>query len=201
MRREVEIKILEETGELRAETFTVRESVHGPVLAERDDGTALALRVVGQGTSFGAAEQWWDMGRAQDLETFESVMSRLQIPMFTVIYADREGNIMHLFNELVPIREEGDWDFWNGTIPVDLDSEISLIPGDTSRYLWTEFHPYEDLPKVLNPDSGWVQNANEPPWTATFPLAIDPADFPAYMAPPPFSWPRPAHFGADALRG
>ncbi len=29
--------------------------------------------------------------------------------MFTVMYADREGHIMHLFNGQVPIRKKGDF--------------------------------------------------------------------------------------------
>jgi len=36
---------------------------------------------------------------------------------------------------------------------------------------------------VLDPASGWLQNANDPPWTTTFPLALDPDDYPPYMAP------------------
>jgi acyl-homoserine-lactone acylase len=45
----------------------------------------------------------------------------------------------------------------------------------------------------LNPESGWVQNANEPPWTATLPPPLDPDDYPAYMLPPPYIWPRPVN--------
>ncbi len=187
---EVTIQVLQADGELEAVPLTVRRSVHGPVVALDDEGTALALRVVGD-EAYGAAQQWWDMGRASNLDEFQDVMARLQIPMFTVMYADRAGNIMHLFNEIVPVREEGDWEFWNGVLLTNPDDEYSIIPGDTSRYLWTEFHPYEDLPRVINPDSGWLQNANEPPWTTTFPLAIYYEDYPAYMAPPPFMWPRP----------
>jgi len=48
-----------------------------------------------------------------------------------------------------------------------------MIPGDTSTTLWTETHPYQDLPRVIDPASGWLQNANDPPWTTTFPLALD----------------------------
>lgn len=187
--RQVVIRVKNADGSYDAVPLTARDSLHGPVIAEREDGTALALRVVGQ-EAYGAAEQWWDMGRAHNLDAFQAVMARLQIPMFTVMYADRDGNIMHLFNELVPLRSMGDWDFWNGTTLIR-PGMPSLIPGDTARYLWTEYHPYEDLPKVINPATGWLQNANEPPWTTTYPLALDPADYPPYMAPPPFVWPRP----------
>ena len=169
--------------------LTVRESVHGPVVAERNDDTALALRVVAENASE-AAIQWWEMGLATTLEEFEAALRPLRIPMFHVIYADREGNILLLVNEQVPVRDFGDWEFWNNTTPVD-DSEPAIIPGDSSLYLWDDIHPYDELPRVLNPESGWLQNANETAYTATIPRPFDPGDFPAYMLPEPFIFPRP----------
>ena len=157
------------SGELDERPLQVRWSAHGPVVANKA-GAALALRVVGLESS-GFLESWWDMARAANLTEFESVLRRMQLPMFTVIYADRDGHIMHLFGGLTPIRPEGDWD-WAG-----------IVPGNHIQTLWTEIHPYDDLPKVVDPESGWLQNANDPPWTTTFPRQLDPDDFPDYMAP------------------
>jgi acyl-homoserine-lactone acylase len=114
----------------------------------------------------------WDMARARNLAEFQKALQRQQLPMFTVIYADRDGHIMHLFNGRVPVRSRGDFRFWQG-----------IVPGDTSATLWTRFHPYRELPKVIDPSSGWLQNANSPPWVATFPPALDPSNYPPYMAP------------------
>jgi acyl-homoserine-lactone acylase len=83
---------------------------------------------------------------------------------------------MHFFNALVPVRGKGT-DFWKA---------FGVLPGNTSATLWTKYHPYEDLPCVIDPPSGWLQNANDPPWTTTFPAAIDVAKFPSYLAPPPY---------------
>jgi acyl-homoserine-lactone acylase len=171
-------------------TITVKRSVHGAVLAERpEDSKALALRVVGENTGL-AIQQWWEMGNAKNLQDFEAALSNIRIPMFTIMYADKAGNILHVFNEQIPVREAGDWAFWNNTTPVD-SRNPAILPGDTSELVWTKLHPYSDLPKVLNPESGWLQNANESPWTTTLPLALNPADYPPYFAPPPFVWPRP----------
>lgn len=164
------LKVRQADGTLRSEPFEVRHSVHGPVIAE-SDGKAIALRVVGLEQP-GALEQWWEMAHAKNLVEFETALKRLQIPMFTVMYADRDGHILHLFNGQVPVRSQGDFEYWTG-----------LIPGDTSTTLWTKTHPYQDLPRVLDPPSGWLQNANDPPWTTTFPLAIKPDNYPPYMAP------------------
>lgn len=184
------IQVRQQDGTLAEVPVTIKRSVHGAVLAERpEEGKALALRVVGENTGL-AVVQWWEMGTAKNLQEFEAALSNIRIPMFTIMYADREGNILHVFNEQIPVRASGDWAFWNNTTPVD-SSRPAILPGDSSDYVWTEFHPYDDLPKVLNPESGWLQNANEPPWTTTLPLALDPADYPPYFAPPPLVWPRP----------
>lgn len=168
-RREV-IRVRRDDGSLRDDTLLVRASVHGPVLGERG-GTALAYRVVGLDQPF-LADQYWQMARARDLAEFEGAVKRLQMPMFTVMYADRDGHILHLFNGRVPVRSRGDWAFWHG-----------VVRGDTSATLWTRTHAYGDLPRVLDPPSGWLQNANDPPWTTTFPSPLRPESFPAYMAP------------------
>ncbi|MEX0908747.1 MAG: penicillin acylase family protein, partial [Gemmatimonadaceae bacterium] len=57
-----------------------------------------------------------------------------------------------------------------------------IVPGTTSANLWTRVHAYDEMPKVIDPPSGFVQNANEPPWWTTFPVALDPARYPAYLA-------------------
>jgi acyl-homoserine-lactone acylase len=157
-------------GTLETRPLRIRSSVHGPVIAERD-GSALALRVAGLDTPHLAA-QHWDMLRSTDRSQFEGALGRLQLPMFTVMYADRYGDIMHVFNGTVPVRPHGDWAYWQG-----------IVPGDTSATLWTETHGYHALPRVVNPPSGWLQNANDPPWTTTIPFAIHAAYYAPYMAP------------------
>ncbi len=172
------IRILANDGNVREEIHRTRFSVHGPVIAERDD-VAIAMRAVG----FDAPrllEQWWNMGKALNLSEFETALGQQQVPMFTVMYADRDGHIMHHFGGLVPVRSEGDFADWF----------FAVKPGDTSGTLWTEIHSYGELPRVLDPPSGWLQNTNDPPWTTTFPLALDQGDFPPYMSSPPLFWPR-----------
>ena len=164
------LRIKQPDGTWREEPLVIKRSVHGPVVRETDN-TAIALRVVGLDRA-GAMEEWWHMARARNLREFESALQEMQLPMFTVMYADREGHIMHLFNGQVPVRSQGNFEDW---------SEVQ--PGDTAATLWTEMHSYEDLPRVVDPVSGWLQNANDPPWMTTFPPAISADDYPAYMAP------------------
>ncbi len=181
------IKIRQQDHGWREETLVVRRSVHGPVLKVEGD-KAIAVRLVGldQPHMF---EQYWDMMRAENLQGFESALSRLQIPLFNVIYADREGRILYVFGGRVPIRSGGRWKDWQG-----------VVPGDRPETLWTRTHPYDELPRVLDPPNGWLQNANDPPWTSTFPLLLNPGDFPSYMAPRRMRL-RPSAIGAYAGAG
>ncbi len=177
------LKVKQKNGLFSEEKLSVKSSVHGPVISHKE-GKTIALRVVGQDRP-NVLQQWWDMAISKNLTEFQKALKRLQLPMFTVMYADREGHIMHLFNGLVPVRKEGDFEYWQG-----------IIPGNTSKTLWNKIHPYQDLPKVIDPlhpyqdlpkvidpQSGWLQNANDPPWTTTFPAAIKADDYPSYMAP------------------
>lgn len=152
------------------ETLVVKRSVHGPVV-EESAGKAVAARVVGLHEPH-LFDQYWDMARAENLAQFEAAQKKLQMPMFTTMYADRDGRILHVFGGRTPRRSSGGWDDWAGK-----------VDGTSSANLWTETLPYEELPKVLDPASGWLQNANDPPWTTTFPAALNPDDFPPYLAP------------------
>jgi len=160
-------------------TIHIRRSVHGPIIA-RHDSSAIALRVAGLDASQ-LTEQYWDMMRARNRAEFEVALSRQQLPMFTVMYADRAGDIMHVFNGTVPVRPRGDWATWQ-----------QPVSGDSSSLLWTRTHEYHELPRVVNPASGWLQNANDPPWTTTIPAAINPLQYASTIAPQ-----RPMSFRAQ----
>jgi acyl-homoserine-lactone acylase len=163
------ITVKQPDGTTRDEPFIIKRSIHGPVVAERP-GKAIALRSVGLDQPH-IGDQYWDMARATTLAEFEGAVRRLQNPFYTVMYADRAGHIMHLFGGRTPVRPEGQYD-WSG-----------IVPGDSTATLWTATHAYNELPRVVDPPTGWLQNANDPPWTTTFPAAIDANAYPRYMAP------------------
>ncbi len=166
------IKIKQKNGTIAEETLIVQQSIHGPIVDEnKQDKKAIAARVAGLDQPH-MMEQFWDMARATKLSEFEAAIKPLQLPMFNLIYADQNDHILYLFNAQVPIHSKGDWNYWQGT-----------VHGDTSATIWTKTHPYRDLPRVLDPPSGWLQNANDPPWTSTFPQVLNPNNYPSYIAP------------------
>ena len=175
------LRVRDSTGVLRDDTLHIRSSVQGPVVATRP-GKAIALRVVGMtpATPYGF-EQWWDMGRARNLAEFQRAIRPNQISGQNIIYGDRDGHVMAFYGGNSPIRSHGDRAYWSG-----------IVPGDSSSTLWTALHPFADLPLTLDPPSGWVQNANDPPWYSTFPVAVHPRNFASYLAPQGMGF-RPQH--------
>lgn len=164
------LKILQPDGTTKEQPITIRSTVHGPIV-RTDNGSPIALRVAGLDKPL-MLDQYWHMDIAHTFAEYEAQLKRLQLPMYNVMYADRDGHIMYFFASTLPKRSEGDYAFWGG-----------VVPGDQSKYLWTEYLPYEKLPKLIDPPSGYVQNSNQPPWDAGWPTMIDPAEYPAFVAP------------------
>jgi penicillin amidase/acyl-homoserine-lactone acylase len=157
--------------EIRVKVFgrlhwTVRRellrSVHGPVI-RRDHGT-YALRYAGM-DEIRQLEQYYRLGKARSFDEWLAAMAMQALPSINFVYADREGNVAYFYNATFPRRAEGyDWQ--------------AHLPGDTSETLWSEFLPFEALPQVVNPASGFVVNSNHTPFRATTgPDNPDPADF------------------------
>jgi len=169
--RSYDIEVLGEDGEIRTEKLEVKNSIHGPVVREGKN-EAIALRLARFEDPGHSTDQWKKMGECTTLEEFQTVLKANDLPMFNVMYADKEGNIFYHFAGYIPERAEGDWDFWSGE-----------VPGNDSKYLWDSYHTYDDMPKLLNPKSGWLQNANDPPYTSTIPTEIEPDNYPPYMSP------------------
>ena len=123
-------------------------SIYGPAM--RVGGRVFAVRYAGIG-EFRQIEQWYRMGRAQSLEQFKDAMRIQALAMFNTGYGDRDGNIFYAYNALLPERAAG-YD-WSGT-----------VPGNTRDTLWTEYRPFDELPIVENPKSGFIQNCNSDPF-------------------------------------
>jgi acyl-homoserine-lactone acylase len=118
-------------------------------------------------------EQFWRMGLAKNFKEWETAMRMQQLPLFNTAYADRDGHIAYIYNATLPVHATGDYRFWQG-----------VVPGDHSDLIATGIHPYDALPKAIDPPTGWVQNSNDMPWTSVYPMVLDPKAFPAGFAAP-----------------
>ena len=168
--REV-IKIKGKDGTLREETLNIRRTVHGPVVSDRN-GTTVAMRVaaIDRPKLF---EQFWRMGLAHNLAEWKDAMRMQQLPLFNTAYADRDGHIGYVYNATLPVHATGDYRYWQG-----------IVPGDKSELISSTIVPFDQIPQVFDPPTGWVQNSNDMPWTSVYPMVLDSTKFaPGFAAP------------------
>ncbi|HWO83732.1 MAG TPA: penicillin acylase family protein [Solirubrobacterales bacterium] len=126
----------------------VRATHHGPIVNEAlgtDDGEPLALawQTLSESTAFEAAFELLDIGSGPEL------VGKLEghtSPASNMVWADRHGSIGYKLIGRLPVRRGG--------CP-DLPK-----PGWTGEFEWEGTVPYEELPEVTDPESGFVITAN-----------------------------------------
>jgi acyl-homoserine-lactone acylase len=131
----------------------VYRSIQGPVIVNKNG--AFAIRYAGI-DSAKMVEQYYRIGKAQNWDEWSRAMSLGGIPATNFIYADKTGRIAYVYNALFPPRKTG-FDY------------TGVVPGDTSADMWQGTLGFDRMPKIVNPASGWVVNANNTPFLAAGP--------------------------------
>jgi penicillin G amidase len=151
-REEIRVRGWEEPSILEA-----RETRHGPLIESYMVGIADPVVIEG-GVSRSYALRWvgsehgirpstlWGMNTAGTWEEFRDAVKEWRCPGQNMVYADVDGNIGYQLTGLYPIRRQGD-----GTVPV---------PGWTDEFEWEGWVPFDDLPRALNPEDGFLCTAN-----------------------------------------
>jgi penicillin amidase len=144
----------------------LRKTHHGPVFRAAD-GRWLSIRAADLERP-GLLEQRLAMAKARSLEEFRAALSQAKIVGSNIIYADRAGNVFYLHGNAIPKRSTSfDW-----TVTVD---------GSDPETEWHGFHDIADLPQLLNPPSGFIQNCNSTPFLASAEGNPDRGNYPGYM--------------------
>ena len=168
-KKEVSVEIKQPDGKLREERRIYFNSHLGPVVHQTlDKAFALKSPLLDE---FRYYQEWYALSKSKTLGEFTANLKSNNIPMFNIAYADADGNIAY---------------WWNGTVPKRLDDGMDYsaeVPGDTSKYVWKELHPLAELPQLINPKGGYVQNCNDPPWWTSLGELLDPAKYPSYTEP------------------
>ncbi len=139
-------------------------SEHGPVV--KTDAGYFALRYAGHEGLIRASEQWFRMNKAQNLHEWQDAMRILALPMFNTVYADRD-NVYYVYNARLPDRAPG-------------TDYTRVLQGDNPALVWQSYLPFDRLPQVHNPASGFVLSCNSTPFAATEgPENPRPESFPA----------------------
>ena len=126
-------------------------STHGPVL-ETDYGL-YAIRFSGM-EDIRQVEQWFRLNKAKNKTEWLDAMRLRAIVSFNVVYADKDSNIIFLHNSSSPDRKEGlDW--------------ISPVDGTQSSLIWDDLLALNEIPLIINPESGWLISTNQDPFKVT----------------------------------
>ncbi|WP_299077455.1 penicillin acylase family protein [uncultured Paraglaciecola sp.] len=135
---------------------TIYRSKHGPVF--KTETGAFALRWAGM-DEVRTLEQMLAMNKARTHQDFEAALSMTASPSINHVYADKDGNIAHYYNAMMPKRPIGE-------AFADIDW-TGLLPGDRSDLIWQGYYPFERMPQTVNPPSGYVYNANNTPYRSS----------------------------------
>ena len=127
------------------------KSIYGPTLKNKSGFYSIRTPSL---FNIKALEQWWRMGKSKNFSEFYNNLKMKELPGFNIGYADKYDTIFYMSNGIIPKRAEGY--NWKG-----------IVPGDTKKTLWTEYHNIEDLPQVIQPESGFIYNANHSPFKST----------------------------------
>lgn len=165
--RTVPIKVKVRGEQIEERMYTFRESHHGPIIKKEDDTHYIACRIArifdGDRISQGVR-----MTKARNFQEFYEALSGMNLVMFNVGYADRKGNIAYIYQGAVPRRNPG-FDY------------SGILDGSDPKTEWIGLHRLSEMPQVINPESGFVQNCNASPFSATDIGGPYPGDFPKYM--------------------
>lgn len=98
-----------------------------------------------------------DMSWARDMQEFEQSLSTFGVPGLNIVYADTTGNIAMFTVANLPIRTNPALLFRNGA---------------DAGERWNQFIPRNQLPRIVNPESGYIANANNPVVSENYPYYI-----------------------------
>jgi len=156
---------------LSTETRDTWRTPLGPVV-ERADGKVYVVRSPAW-DDFRRVEQFLRMMQARSLDEWLQAVSIRAHVESNLTYADRDGNIVYLWNAAVPV------------LPTPSGGDTAAIPASRSDQIWRDLVPLAALPMVKNPKGGYVQNANDPFYYTNLNAIPDSNAFPA-------NFPRPS---------
>lgn len=157
--------------------ITIRATEHGPIvtdasasfaaIAKNLDSTPLGpvppghYQLALQWTALTpghTAESIFLLDAARDWDSFRAAARQFDVPAQNLTYADTRGNIGYQAPGRIPVRKAGD-----GTLP---------YPGYSSAYGWSGYVPFDALPSVFNPATGYIVTANNAAVGPDYPVMI-----------------------------
>lgn len=145
------------SNEFREVPLRIRLTRRGPVISDHGMGVA-AGKLLSMRWSATEAMQAdtgaWALFTAEDVDAARRAIGRSTAP-YNYVIADTAGSIGHATGGRVPVRRRGD-----GSRPV---------PVTDGTDAWDGFVPWDAMPGQVDPERGWVGNANHRTVSRDFP--------------------------------
>ncbi len=164
---EVTLAYADEAGGFGTRVFTMYHTHHGPI-THMEDGKWVATKI--NWDPVNALQQSFIRTKLDDHDAFWNMMDIRTNSSNNTVFADSGGNIAYYHGNFMPRRDER----FDYSKPVD---------GSDPATDWKGLHAVEEMVTVVNPENGWIQNANSTPFTSAGAYSPDPEAYPAYMAP------------------
>ncbi len=154
-------------GGIATETRSSWWTAYGPVL-HREDGRIYIVKAATAG-EYRRGEQFLRMMMSKSLEEWLEVVEMRAHPSSNFTYADAAGNIVHYYNARAPLLPH----------PVS----DSFVVARSSKDIWLELVPFEDLPIYINPKGGYTTQTNDSPDYTNLNVPMDRDTVPSIVEP------------------
>jgi len=147
--------------------FTAYFSHHGPVVRE-EGGKWVSVKLMVEHEK--ALTQSFLRTKTQGYDEFRKVMDLRTNSSNNTVFADGSGNIAYFHGNFMPKRDPRfDW--------------AGVVDGSDPATEWQGLHSVDETVHLHNPATGWIQNCNSTPFTASGSASPKRNEFPGYMAP------------------
>ena len=182
--KQFSIPVKDEEGRVIDTPATMYYSLHGPLIAlpglKWDNSTAYAVRDANRDNDFTYA-QWFDMGRANSMESFKAAHERFNaLPWINTIATSRDGQATYLDNSSVGYLSDTAIASWKAAYPDDEGVKhaydrlgLLLLDGSQADNNFIEDGssplkgtvPFDQRPQITRQD--YVFNANDSYWLSS----------------------------------
>ncbi len=157
-----DIEVRKEIIKIKGEDETVEKEIkfthRGPIISGFKNIKDKSISMHWVGNEFSdELRSIYLLNRAKNWDEFRNAVKTFKAVSQNIAYADIEGNIGLQCCAGIPIRKTAGHMFF---------------PGDTSKYEWEGFVPFDSLPYTYNPECGYVFSANNKSTGDNFPYYI-----------------------------
>ncbi len=144
---ETHTETIQVRGEEAAVEIEVTTTAHGPiVVGEPSSGKAIAFRYTATDGPNRGLESLLLQLRSGSVDEMDEAMREWVDPCNNYVFGDVDGEIAYLTRGKVPMRSMA-----NAWLPV---------PGWTGEHEWEGVIPFEEMPRIRNPENGFIVTAN-----------------------------------------